>query len=94
MGGLSLDGALVLYDESEATTTRYLGYAGEWNRYDLAITTTSHFYGKSLVTALQSGRTAILGADDLENIPYLMQAFALSNEQEAMELSQLLLENV
>jgi hypothetical protein len=89
-----VDDGAILYDEMESTSTRFVGYVGEHNRYDLAITTTNHFFGKSLVTAIQSGRTAILGSDDAADIPYLMQAFAIENEEEARELSDLLLHNL
>ncbi|WP_369406113.1 DUF3055 domain-containing protein [Alicyclobacillus kakegawensis] len=89
-----LDSGMVLYDETEATTTRYVGVVGQYERYDLAITSTGHFYGKSLVTSISSGRTAILGTDDLVNIPYLMQVFALTDERAAQELSELLQENI
>jgi hypothetical protein len=84
----------MLYDETEHTTTRYIGYAGEHSRLDVAITTTAHFYGKKLVYVIQNGRTAILNDDDASNVPYLMQAFDIRDETEANEFSEFLLANL
>lgn len=72
-----------LADSTEETVTRFVCFIGEesMHRYDLAITTTDRFYGKKLVTDLQSGRTAIIGPDDLEEEGYLERAFQLSSEQ-------------
>ena len=80
-----------LSDSTEATTTRFVVFIGEQslNRFDLAITTTNRFYGKKLVTDLQSGRTAIIGPDDLEEEGYLEHAFNLTEEQ-ADELGRFL----
>lgn len=58
-------------------------------RYDLAITTTDRFYGKKLVTDLQTGRTAIIGPDDLEEEGIIERAFRMSTEQ-ADELREFL----
>jgi hypothetical protein len=81
----------ILFDETEATTTRYIGFFGETTRFDLMITTTEHFYGKKVVTNLQTGRTAILNEKDAANAPYLLETFQLHNEAEANELSEFLL---
>lgn len=74
-----------LTDSTETTSTRFVCFIDEdtLHRFDLAITTTDRFYGKKLVTDLQSGRTAILGPDDLEADGYLEQSFKLTNEQAA-----------
>ncbi|MBX6352154.1 MAG: DUF3055 domain-containing protein [Thermoflavifilum sp.] len=81
----------VLYDETENTRTRFIGCAGEHARYDVAITETSHFYGKRLVCVIQNGRTAILSDEDAANVPYLMEAFGIQDEAEADEFSRFLL---
>lgn len=75
-----------LADTTEQTTTRFVCFiTPSMKRFDLAITTTKHFYGKKMVTDLQSGRTAILGPDDLEEEGYLEHVYRLS-EEEAGEL--------
>jgi len=80
----------LLYDETEHTTTRFVGYSGEHSRFDLAITTTAHFYGKKLVMSIQSGISAILSPDDATNVPYLMETFRIRDEEEATEFSDFL----
>lgn len=76
-----------LSDSTEETSTRFVCFVGEESlrRFDLAITDTNRFYGKKLVTDLQTGRTAILGPDDLEEEGYLQRAYQLEDE-EAEEL--------
>ncbi len=80
---------IYLYDEKENTTTRYISFVGESNRFDLAITSTDRFYGKLLVLNLQSNRFAIIGEDDLEEPGYLEYVYQLS-EEEATELRNFL----
>ncbi|WP_159882641.1 DUF3055 domain-containing protein [Paenibacillus puerhi] len=79
-----------LYDGTEETKTRFVCFVGDtMRRFDLAITTTNRFYGKKLVTDMQSGRTAVLGPDDLEAEGYLEHAYKLT-EEEAAELGEFL----
>jgi hypothetical protein len=89
-----MNDGFILYDDTEHTTTRYIGYAGEHARVDVAITTTAHFYGKKLVYVIQNGRSAIMNDDDAMNVPYVMQAFQIHDESEAEEFSQFLLANL
>ena len=73
-----------LSDSTEQTTTRFVVFITPLlNRFDLAITTTSRYYGKKLVTDLQRGITAIIGPDDLEEEGYLQSVFRLDEEQAA-----------
>lgn len=83
-----------LYDNTEETSTRFVGYAGETTRFDVAITTTSNFYGKKLVCVIQSGRSAIMDDSDAENVDYVQEAFQLSSHEEALELSNFLIANL
>ncbi|MBB3113669.1 hypothetical protein FHS18_005782 [Paenibacillus phyllosphaerae] len=77
-------------DMTEDTSTRFTTFiTPSLKRFDLAITATNRFYGKKLITDLQSGKTAIIGPDDLEEEGYLEYTFKLT-EEEAMELSQFL----
>lgn len=86
---MSQDELIYLYDEKENTTTRYISFVGNSNRFDLAITTTDRFYGKMLVLNLQSNRYAIIGEDDLEEPGYLEYVYQLPAE-EATELRNFL----
>lgn len=86
--------SFVLYDESEQTNTRYVGFATDHARYDIAIVSTAHFFGKKLVVAIQSGKSAILSEEDAQNAAYIMKAFSISDEREAEELSDFLAANL
>lgn len=83
----------VMYDEHETTATRFVGFVGQCSRFDLAITTTQHFYGKRLVICLQTERSAILSADESEDPAYLADAFRVSLE-EAKEMGEFLSANL
>jgi len=79
-----------LYDTTEQTATRFVSFIGPaMRRFDLALTQSGRFFGKTLVTDLQTGRTAILAADDLDQDRYLEQIYSLS-EEEAAELAEFL----
>lgn len=78
-----------LYDDTESTRTRFVSFMGENQRYDLAITQTERYYGKSLVLDLQGSRFAIMGRDDLDEPGYVEGVFKLT-EEEADELRDFL----
>lgn len=83
----------LMYDETEETSTRFVGFVGAQARFDLAITTTNHFFGKKLVYCLQSGRSVIMTANEAEDVAYICQAFRVSDE-EGEELAAFLAANV
>jgi hypothetical protein len=75
-----------LYDTTEDTTTRFVSFVGpSVKRFDLAVTSSNRFYGKKLVADIQTGKTAIIGPDDLKEEGYLEYVFKLEDE-EAEEL--------
>ncbi|HEX7056183.1 MAG TPA: DUF3055 domain-containing protein [Bacilli bacterium] len=79
-----------LDDTTEQTSTRFVCFITDsMNRFDLAITRTDRYYGKRLVTDLQSGKTAIVGPDDLKEEGYLEHAYGL-DETGAKELKSFL----
>ena len=80
-----------LYDDVEDTKTRFVSFAGEKYRYDLAILQSSRFFGKVLVMDIQFGRFAIIGADDVEEPGYLEHVYNRS-EEETLELREYLRE--
>ncbi|WP_100405319.1 DUF3055 domain-containing protein [Bacillus solitudinis] len=69
-----------LYDDTEETRTRFVSFMGEQQRFDLAIISSSRYYGKQLVLDVQSNRFAIIGEDDLEEPGYLEHAYKISAE--------------
>ncbi|QQE80681.1 SAV0927 family protein [Alicyclobacillus sp. SO9] len=89
-----MDDWSILYDNTEQTQTRYVGYLGNTTRFDVAITRTENFYGKSLVTIIQNGRTAIVGQDDAEDLEFIASAFSIAEEEEAAEFSDFLSHNL
>jgi hypothetical protein len=78
-----------MYDHTEATSTRFVCFFANTCRFDFAITSTDRFYGKKLVVDLQSGRSAIIGPDDLAEEGYLEHVYHLK-EDEATELKEFL----
>ncbi|MGG3843507.1 DUF3055 domain-containing protein [Anoxybacillus kestanbolensis] len=82
-----------LYDDTVDTKTRFVGFAGKTERFDLAIVQTDRFYGKVLVLDLQSNRYAIIGSDDLQEPGYIEHVYNL-NEEDANELRSFLHEIV
>ena len=91
---MSASGFDFLYDHTEETRTRFVCFiTPSLVRLDLAITTTSRFYGKTLVTDLQTGRTATVGPDDLNEEGRLEHMFRL-NEEEGQALREFLYEVV
>lgn len=80
-----------LYDDTEQTRTRFISFMGENQRFDIAIMTTSRYYGKQLILDMQTNRFAIIGNDDLDEPGYLEYAFKMS-EEDANELRTFLYE--
>jgi len=79
-----------LSDSTEQTSTRFVTFVTPGlRRFDLAIMTTNRFYGKKLVIDMQSGRSGVLAADDLEEEGVIESVFRIS-EEEAAELSRFL----
>jgi hypothetical protein len=71
-----------LSDTTEQTTTRFVCFiSASLQRFDLAITTTNHFYGKKMVVDLQSGKMALIGTDDLAEPGYLDYVFKLKEDE-------------
>jgi hypothetical protein len=87
------DWLVKLYDESEDVKVRFVGLATEAYRYDFGIVHTNMFFGKTLVICMQTGRTALLDADDLTKLEHLQKSFQLPSLKEARDLS-LFLEEV
>ncbi|MFJ7649094.1 DUF3055 domain-containing protein [Lysinibacillus sp. NPDC048646] len=80
-----------LYDDVEDTKTRFVSFAGQKLRYDLAILQSGRFFGKVLVMDIQFGRFAIIGPDDVEEPGYLEHVYNRS-EEDTIELREYLRE--
>ncbi|WP_054949438.1 DUF3055 domain-containing protein [Numidum massiliense] len=79
-----------LYDESEQAHVRYVGFLTEKNRYDLGIVYTSMFFGKTLVVDMQTGRSALLCEEEVDQLSQLQKLFNLDDLQEAEQLASFL----
>lgn len=83
-----------LYDVSERAHVHFIGYASEIARYDFAIVYTDSFFGKPLVICMQTGKSALLCENDLNNLEYLQRVFSISGRTEAEELAIFLRQRV
>lgn len=70
----------ILFDESESTRTRHVGFITEGKRFDFTLTYSGLFYGKTITTCLQSNKSALLDGHDIENLDYLGKMFNLTAE--------------
>lgn len=79
-----------LYDVSERAHVHFIGYASEIARYDFAIVYTDSFFGKPLVVCMQTGKSALLCENDLNNLDYLQRVFSVPTGAETEELAHFL----
>lgn len=70
-----------LYDDTEDTQTRFVGFVGEHGRYDLAIIKSDRYFGKSLVLNTQSSKFGIIGPDDLDEVGYIAHILGLEDDE-------------
>jgi hypothetical protein len=54
----------IISESSEKQLLQYFCLISHNHRYDLAIGYTDHFYGKAMVTSLQSGKMVLLCQED------------------------------
>lgn len=50
------------------------------NRYDLSISFSSHFFGKSMVTSIQSGQMVLLCSEDIDHDQYWAAKLGIAKE--------------
>ncbi|CAM3692353.1 DUF3055 domain-containing protein [Mesobacillus zeae] len=77
-----------LYDEHEKVSVRFVGFTTDETRYDFGIVYTNMFFGKPLIVCMQTGRSALLASDDLNNIEYLQKAFSIKETKQAADLAE------
>ncbi|WP_096199191.1 DUF3055 domain-containing protein [Bacillus sp. FJAT-45350] len=76
-----------LYDEQENVKVQFTGFTTDEARYDFGIVYTNMFFGKPLVVCMQTGRSALLCADDITNPEHLQNAFHIKERKEAEDLA-------
>ncbi|GIM45382.1 hypothetical protein DNHGIG_09310 [Collibacillus ludicampi] len=76
----------ILFDHEETTRTRHVGFIKGGRRFDFTLTYSQHFLGKTIVTCLQTGRSALLDIHDIHIPDILSSKFGL-NDEEARHLA-------
>ncbi|NSL50721.1 DUF3055 domain-containing protein [Calidifontibacillus erzurumensis] len=76
-----------LYDESETTKVRFIGFSTDDFRYDFGIIYTNQFFGKPMVVCMQSGCSTLLDGEDIQDYEQLKKIFRLKNDKQAMDLA-------
>lgn len=76
-----------LYDQSEDTKVRFIGFVSNHARYDFGIVYTRQFFGKPLVVCMQTGRSTLLCAEDVSRVEHIQQVFNINCIEEAEVLS-------
>jgi len=79
-----------LYDEAEQTNVNFIGCISENARYDFSIIYTNHFFGKPLVVCMQTGRSAVIGTEDLNHVDYIQKMFHITDRKVGEDLAVLL----
>ncbi|MCR6095892.1 DUF3055 domain-containing protein [Salipaludibacillus agaradhaerens] len=79
-----------LYDESEKVNVQFVGMTTDHSRYDFGIVYTSLFFGKPLINCLQSGKCLLLGREDVEDLDMIKSSFQVTDDTEALALSEFL----
>jgi hypothetical protein len=83
-----------LYDESEMVKVRFVGFTTDDVRYDFGLVYTNMFFGKPLVICMQTGRSALLDSQDIQNIETLQQTFKIRSLKEAEDLAEFFKETI
>ncbi|CAM3432281.1 SAV0927 family protein [Cytobacillus oceanisediminis] len=60
----------IISERNEKQSIHYFCILSNDHRYDLTIAYSGHFFGKAMVTSLQSGRMVLLCSEDIYNDYY------------------------
>ncbi|MBM7659526.1 hypothetical protein JOC85_000293 [Bacillus mesophilus] len=83
-----------LYDENETAKVRFVGFTTDDVRYDFGLVYTNMFFGKPLAICMQTGRSALLDPQDIQNIETLQQTFKIRSFKEAEDLAEFFKETI
>lgn len=75
----SFDG---LYDHSEMTQIRFVGFHSEHARYDFCIIYTNRFFGKPIVIDMLTGKAVLVSPFELSNKEWLKKTFQIDHEDD------------
>lgn len=71
-----------MYEHTESTEVRFIGFHSDSIRYDFGIIQTNYFYGNPLVINLQTGKAFLINAFDATNKEWIKDTFHTTNEEE------------
>ena len=72
---------LIMYDEHIEVPSRFIGFIGRSQQFDFILLYSDHFFGKTLVTHMQSLKSVILTQEEAEDVNFLRDAFSLTQEE-------------
>lgn len=79
-----------IYGMDDLSTVQHIGYASESRMYDFTLVFSDHFFGKTLITCLQSGNSSLLDFHDVSDVSVVKKVFRIQNDEIAHEVSALL----
>ncbi|WP_209124958.1 SAV0927 family protein [Alkalihalobacillus sp. BA299] len=79
-----------IYGMDDLSMVQHIGYASESRMYDFTLVFSDHFFGKTLVTCLQSGNSSLLDFQDVSDVSLLKKVFRIQDDATAQEVSALL----
>ncbi|MBZ8172252.1 DUF3055 domain-containing protein [Staphylococcus cohnii] len=80
---------MYLYDDDESSQVQFVGFVGEFSRYDLMLIQTNRHFGKTIVLNMQTNKFGIIGTDDLEEEGYIAYTLGVT-ENEGNEITEYL----
>ena len=80
---------MYLYDDDESSQVQFVGFVGEYSRYDLMLIQTDRHFGKTMVLNMQTNKFGIIGTDDLEEEGYIAYILGVT-ENEGNEITEYL----
>ncbi|MFH4907602.1 DUF3055 domain-containing protein [Staphylococcus cohnii] len=80
---------MYLYDDDESSQVQFVGFLGEFSRYDLMLIQTNRHFGKTIVLNMQTNKFGIIGTDDLEEEGYIAYILGVT-ENEGNEITEYL----
>ncbi|WP_078427983.1 SAV0927 family protein [Alkalihalobacterium alkalinitrilicum] len=83
-----------IYTMDEFPLVQHIGYATEERSYDFTLVFSGNFFGKTLVSCLQSGNSTLLDYEDVGDLSVIKQAFKIIEDAPAQDISTLLLTKI
>lgn len=80
---------MYLYDDDESSQVQFVGFVGEYSRYDLMLIQTDRHFGKTMVLNMQTNKFGIIATDDLEEEGYIAYILGVT-ENEGNEITEYL----